>query len=122
MMNGNAASAVLKILEEPPQKAVLLLVSDNPGRLLPTIRSRCRILALKPLAEAEVREALARYRPDLSAGDRAVLAQLAEGSIGRGLDLAAAGGPRLYPRPVRRLDRPPALDRAALPALADRLV
>src|SRR6266851_3429332 len=92
MMNRNAANALLKILEEPPQKALLLLVSDNPGRLLPTIRSRCRILALKPLAEAEVREALARYRPDIAAGDRAVLAQLAEGSIGRGLDLAATGG------------------------------
>src|SRR6266851_4542152 len=84
MMNRNAANALLKILEEPPQKALLLLVSDNPGRLLPTIRSRCRILALKPLAEAEVREALARYRPDIAAGDRAVLAQLAEGSIARG--------------------------------------
>src|SRR5258708_5465301 len=59
VMNRNAANAVLKILEEPPQKAVLLLVSDNPGRLLPTIRSRCRILALKPLAAAEERAALA---------------------------------------------------------------
>ena len=101
MMNRNAANALLKILEEPPQKALLLLVSDNPGRLLPTIRSRCRILGLKPLADTEVRDALARYRPDLAAGDRAVLAQLAEGSIGRGLDLAAAGGLGLYRSLVR---------------------
>src|SRR5260221_1830925 len=96
MMNRNAANALLKILEEPPQRAVLLLVSDNPGRLLATIRSRCRILALKPLAQTMVLAALAHYRPDLGAGARAVLARLAEGSIGRALDLAAAGGGGLY--------------------------
>ena len=121
MMNRNAANALLKILEEPPQRALLLLVSDNPGRLLPTIRSRCRILALKPLAEAEVRDALARYRPDLSSGDRAALAQLAGGSIGRALDLAVAGGLGLYRSLVRLLEGLPALDGAALHALADRL-
>jgi DNA polymerase III subunit delta' len=121
MMNRNAANALLKILEEPPRKALLLLVSDNPGRLLPTIRSRCRILALKPLPDTEVRDALARYRPDLAAGDRAVLAQLAEGSIGRGLDLAAAGGLGLYRSLVRLIEGLPALDGAALHALAERL-
>jgi DNA polymerase III subunit delta' len=121
MMNRNAANALLKILEEPPQKALLLLVSDNPGRLLPTIRSRCRILALKPLADTEVKDALARYRPDLAAGDRAVLAQLAEGSIGRGLDLAAAGGLGLYRGLVRLIDGLPTLDGAAVHALAERL-
>ena len=120
MMNRNAANALLKILEEPPQKALLLLVSDNPGRLLPTIRSRCRILALKPLADTEVREALAR-RPDLAAGDRAVLAQLAEGSIGRGLDLAAAGGLGLYRSLVRLIEGLPTLDGGAVHALAERL-
>ena len=121
MMNRNAANALLKILEEPPKKALLLLVSDNPGRLLPTIRSRCRILALKPLAEAEVSDALARYRPDLAAADRAILAQLAEGSIGRGLELAVAGGVGLYRSLLRLIEGLPALDGAALHALADRL-
>lgn len=121
MMNRNAANALLKILEEPPAKALLLLVSDNPGRLLPTIRSRCRILALKPLGEGEVTEALAHYRPDLVAGDRAILAQLAEGSIGRAIDLAAAGGLGLYRSLVRLIDGLPTLDGATLHALADRL-
>ncbi|HWG80852.1 MAG TPA: DNA polymerase III subunit delta' [Stellaceae bacterium] len=121
MMNPNAANALLKILEEPPQKALLLLVSDNPGRLLPTIRSRCRILALKPLGEGEVTEALAHYRPDLAAGDRAILAQLAEGSIGRAIELAAAGGLGLYRSLVRLIDGLPSLDGATLHALADRL-
>ena len=121
MMNRNAANALLKILEEPPQRAVLLLVSDNPGRLLPTIRSRCRILALKPLPDAVVIEALQRYRPDLGAGDRTLLVQLAEGSIGRALELAAGGGLGLYRSLVKLLDRLPSLDGAALHALADRL-
>ena len=53
-MNRNAANALLKVLEEPPKRAVLLLLSDNPGRLLPTIRSRCRMLALKPLSAGAV--------------------------------------------------------------------
>jgi DNA polymerase-3 subunit delta' len=73
------------------------------------------------LAETEVSEALARYRPDLSAGDRAVLAQLAEGSIGRALDLAAAGGVGLYRSLVRLLDGLPTLDGGAVHALADKL-
>ncbi|HXZ00149.1 MAG TPA: DNA polymerase III subunit delta' [Stellaceae bacterium] len=121
MMNRNAANALLKILEEPPQRSALLVVSDNPGRLLPTIRSRCRLLALKPLAPAVVSEALRQYRPDLSAGDRALLVQLAEGSIGRALELAAAGGIGLYRSLMRLLDGLPAIDGVALHALADRL-
>src|SRR5579863_2134864 len=63
-MNRNAANAVLKILEEPPPRALLILVSDNPGRLLPTIRSRCRRLPLRPLSEEIVARLLNRYRPD----------------------------------------------------------
>jgi DNA polymerase III subunit delta' len=121
MMNRNAANALLKNLEEPPQRAVLLLVSDNPGRLLPTIRSRCRHLALKPLPQTVVLEALERYRPDLAAGDRALLAQLAEGSIGRALELAGAGGLALYRSLVKLLERLPELDGAALHAFAERL-
>jgi DNA polymerase-3 subunit delta' len=53
-MNPNAANAILKVLEEPPRRAALLLVSHAPGRLLPTIRSRCCRLVLKPLAEDAV--------------------------------------------------------------------
>jgi len=121
LMNRNAANALLKILEEPPKRAALLLVSDNPGRLLPTIRSRCRILALKPLAEATVQAALERFRPDLGSDDRAILVRLAEGSIGRALDLAAGDGLALYRSLVALLERLPELDGAALHALADRL-
>jgi len=48
-MNRSAANALLKVLEEPPRRALLLLVSHSPGRLLPTIRSRCRRFPLAPL-------------------------------------------------------------------------
>src|SRR5690606_25068697 len=64
-MNTNAANALLKILEEPPANAVLLLVSHAPGGLLPTIRSRCRRLALKPLGNDGMEQTIARLLPDL---------------------------------------------------------
>ncbi len=63
-LNRNAANAVLKMLEEPPPRAVLLLTCAAPGRLLPTIRSRCRRLALHPLDAREMAHALAEYLPD----------------------------------------------------------
>ena len=95
-MNRNAANALLKILEEPPRRALLLLVAHSPGRLLPTIRSRCRRFPLAPLPPEIVRRLLARYRPDLPEGQAEALTALSVGSIGRALDLAAAGGVELY--------------------------
>jgi DNA polymerase-3 subunit delta' len=118
-MNRNASNALLKILEEPPERAVLLLVSDNPGRLLPTIRSRCRRLALRPLPEALIEEALRRYRPDLPAADAGALARLAEGSIGRALALASSGGLELYRNLSSLLERLPEIDDEALHGFAD---
>ena len=95
-MNRNAANALLKILEEPPPQAVLLLVCHAPGRLPATIRSRCRKLMLHPLADAEVGTLLARYLPEMPDGDRAALVKLAEGSPGRALALAQEGGLEVY--------------------------
>jgi DNA polymerase-3 subunit delta' len=91
-MNRNAANALLKLLEEPPRRAILLLVSHAPGRLLPTIRSRCRRINLAPLAESEVAGLLAAQAPELSLEERSKITGLAEGSIGRALTLAAEGG------------------------------
>jgi DNA polymerase-3 subunit delta' len=91
-LNRHAANALLKVLEEPPPRAVLLLVSAAPGRLLPTIRSRCRRLALEPLDEATMQALLARALPEAGADERTRLATIAEGSPGRALALAAAGG------------------------------
>jgi DNA polymerase-3 subunit delta' len=91
-MNAHSANALLKVLEEPPARAVLMLLSATPGRLLPTIRSRCRTLALSPLAEPAMRRVLATYLPDLPEAERATLAGLAEGAPGRALALAGQGG------------------------------
>ncbi|MCZ6744364.1 MAG: DNA polymerase III subunit delta', partial [Alphaproteobacteria bacterium] len=82
-MNRNAANAVLKALEEPPKRSVLLLVSHAPGRLLATIRSRCRHLPLRPLAEEDVTRLLHRLAPGLDAGEATTLARIAEGSPGK---------------------------------------
>lgn len=95
-MNRNAANALLKGLEEPPAKTLFLLVAHAPGRLLPTIRSRCRNLNLSPLPEPTVIELLSRHAPDLPAADTQALARLAQGSIGEALALAEAGGLELY--------------------------
>ena len=90
-LNRNAANALLKVLEEPPQRAILLLVCNAAGRLLPTIRSRTRRLRLPALDEATVGALLARYTPDVAEGERLRIAAMAEGSIGRALMLAEGG-------------------------------
>jgi DNA polymerase-3 subunit delta' len=91
-MNAHSANALLKVLEEPPARAVLMLISAAPGRLLPTIRSRCRMLGLSPLSEPDMHRVLAAYLPDLPEAERATLAGLAEGAPGRALALAGQGG------------------------------
>jgi DNA polymerase-3 subunit delta' len=121
-MNEKAANALLKVLEEPPRRAVLLLLAHNPARLLPTIRSRCRRLALGPLSDAEVEDLMLRYRPDLPADDARALARLGEGSIGRAIDLAEQGGLALYQGLIGLLRGTPRLDVPALHAFADKAV
>jgi len=119
-MNPSAANAILKILEEPPKRAILLLVTHAPGRLLPTIRSRVRRLQLRPLPEDAVMRLLRERFSDLTTDDAAELARLAEGSPGRAMSLAEAGGLELNRELDRLLARLPALDVPALHALADR--
>lgn len=119
-MNRNSANAVLKILEEPPPNAVLLIVAHAPGRLLPTIRSRCRRLALQPLADDIVVRLLGDYAPHVKVEERAVLARLSEGSIGRALELAGAGSLELYREMVDVLATLPDLDMARLHGFAER--
>src|SRR5260370_27102635 len=91
-MNRNAANALLKILEEPPRRGLLLLVSHSPGRLLPTIRSRCRHFPLATLPRAVVLQLLGQYRPELAKAEAEAVAGLAAGSIGRAIELAEIGG------------------------------
>jgi len=91
-LNRNAANALLKILEEPPKKVVFFLISHAPGRLLPTIRSRCRQLRLNALSDAQVDMVLSQHMPELDAEDARELSLLAQGSPGLALELAGAGG------------------------------
>jgi DNA polymerase-3 subunit delta' len=119
-MNRNSANAVLKVLEEPPPNAVLLIVAHAPGRLLPTIRSRCRRLALQPLADDIVVRLLGDHAPEVKEQERLALARLAEGSIGRALELAGAGSLELYSEMVSVLATLPELDMARLHGFAER--
>lgn len=119
-MNVNAANAVLKVLEEPPRRALLFLIAHNPDRLLPTIRSRCRRLDLRPLALKQVTALINCYRPDLGVEDTAALAALGDGSIGRALELADEGGVSLFRDLVNLLDAVPKLSITRMHALADK--
>lgn len=118
-MNTGAANALLKILEEPPARTVLLLVSHRPSRLLPTIRSRCRELKCAPLSAADLESALSMAGHPQSPDDAGALAALAGGSVSDALDLAAGEGVAFYDRIAALLaDRSP-MDRRAALALSE---
>lgn len=119
-MNDNAANALLKNLEEPPPRSLLLPLSNAPGKLLPTIRSRCQRLDLRPLDEATLAKELQKRLPDADKKDRDALARLAGGSLGLALHLTEEGGLDLAREADRLLDqRHP--DVPALIVFADRL-
>lgn len=119
-MNPNAANALLKVLEEPPSGAVLLLISHQPSRLLPTIRSRCQALRLAPLGASDLDLALAAAGG--VAGDPAAvtaLAELAGGSVGAALQLTQQDGLDLYAQIVGLMGTLPRLNRPRAIALSD---
>tara|TARA_B100000029_G_scaffold193493_1_gene191603 strand:+ start:211 stop:1032 length:822 start_codon:yes stop_codon:yes gene_type:complete len=119
-MNRNAANAILKHLEEPPQQTLFLLVSHSPANLLPTIRSRCRALTMRPLPDEIVNCLIAeRLAPGLNAEERSILTALSEGSPGRALALAEQGGVTLFNSLLEILDGLPNLDIQAVHSLGD---
>ena len=120
-MNDNAANALLKMLEEPPADAMLLLLSNTPGRLLATIRSRCQRLELRPLDNDSLQKMLARELPEMSASERAALARLSGGSIGAALTLAAGDGAALAEEADRLIDQAREPDLLALLTLGEKL-
>lgn len=87
MMNKNAQNAILKILEEPPPKAILILICNRLGAMLPTIRSRCRTFHFAPLAPDILQTLMKRAAPEATAGELKLLADLSDGSMGRALNL-----------------------------------
>jgi DNA polymerase-3 subunit delta' len=78
-----AANSLLKVLEEPPEFATIFLLSENPGELLPTIRSRSAVFPLGALPVEEVERYLAEQRPEWKLQQRALVARLSEGALGR---------------------------------------
>src|SRR6266536_128193 len=86
-----AANSLLKVLEEPPEFATIFLLTENPGELLPTIRSRSMVSPLGALPAEEIERYLAEHRPEWKATERALVARLCEGAVGRArnFDLAA---------------------------------
>jgi len=122
LQNPQGSNALLKILEEPPPRALFLLVSHAPGRLLATIRSRCRHLSLRPLDQSEVaRAAATALRRDADEAEIAEAAAAAEGSVGRALLLLGGPALKLRERVRELLAALPAVDPKALHALGDVL-
>lgn len=121
-LNPNAANALLKILEEPPQRSLFLLVSHSPARALPTILSRCRKLPLRPLATDDVIRAAA-LAADMSADDPALTeaAEAAEGSVSRAITLLGGDALKLQQRTAALLATLPNVDPRELHALGDAL-
>jgi DNA polymerase-3 subunit delta' len=93
-----AANSLLKVLEEPPEFATIFLLTENAGELLPTIRSRSMVVTLGALPAAEIEQYLATHRPDWNPKQRALLARLSEGAVGRArsFDLAAYTAARTH--------------------------
>lgn len=116
-MNPNAANALLKMLEEPPEGVAFLLVSHHPSGLLPTIRSRCRELRLATLGPDDLARAVAAAGGDH--GDSGALAALATGSVGEAIRLTNLDGLETYGALVALFATLPRLDRPAALKLAE---
>jgi DNA polymerase III subunit delta' len=121
-LNPNAANALLKILEEPPRRSLFLLVSHTPGRVLPTILSRCRRQTLRPLSAADLIEA-ASQAAKLAIDDPSLVAacQAADGSVARALTLLGGDTFKLHQRTEALLAALPHVDPRELHALGDAL-
>jgi DNA polymerase-3 subunit delta' len=121
MMNRNGENAILKILEEPPTHALILITATTPGALLPTIRSRCRVLQLNPLQSAQMKIILARSAPDLTNEEIEDLIALSSGSVGFALKIVQTESLPLINELQDILTALPTLDMPRLHKLADQI-
>ena len=117
-MNPSAANALLKVLEEPPKGATLILISHQPARLLPTIRSRCRVMRMGPLSPEALADALSQAGTEPQ--DTEALSALSGGSAGDALRILAEDGISLYGQVIRLLGTCPQIDRVAIATLAEQ--
>ena len=123
-LNRSAANALLKLIEEPPERSLFLLVAHQPGRILPTIRSRCRKLILGGLSETEIVEAIGALGAPWSgraAADLASAAARAEGSVREALRLLDGDALAFDAAIARLFDRLPQVDWPSVHTLADKL-
>jgi len=121
-MNTNAANALLKILEEPPKGCMIFLISHMPARLLPTIRSRCRVMNLQPLSREDFDAILALMDQPVAEEDKPLLYQLSGASPGVAIQLHEAEGVALY-RQLLSILRPfPNLKTHAIMQFAEKAV
>lgn len=122
-MNASAANALLKILEEPPHNTLFFVLSHSPAKVLPTIRSRCQQISMKPLNEEQVLSVLDNFGAldGLSDDDRRLLGSLAKGSVRTGLMLTRESGLEIYKTfmtACERLDKP---DWSQIQAMAEKV-
>jgi len=121
-LNRFGANALLKVLEEPPERTLLLLVCHSAARVLPTLRSRCSVMTMRPLEHTDVAAALAAA-VGRSASDPEIeaAAAAADGSVARALTFLDADALALRQQALDQLDRLPAINAGALHALGDAL-
>ncbi len=119
VVNPNGANALLKLLEEPPEKTVLFLIASRPGQLPPTIRSRCRVARMSALDQDNSAAVIASICPDADASQRELLTILGEGAPGRAIMMAESGAADCYQASCALLaeDR---LDRVALATICGK--
>jgi DNA polymerase-3 subunit delta' len=123
-LNRAGANALLKVLEEPPANSLLIIISHSPGRLLPTIRSRCRRLILRPLPTADVMRALddvASKSPELPRDGMLEAASASGGSVRHAIELLTGGNLEVRDLTASMLARLPAVDGDNLHVLSDRI-
>jgi DNA polymerase-3 subunit delta' len=118
-LNISAANAILKLLEEPPAHTTLMLISHQPARLLPTIRSRCRELRLAPLGPQDMAQALDQAHVCAPPDQSEALTALATGAVGEAIRLLSLDGVALYHDLLMLLGSLPALDRPRLLSIAE---
>ncbi len=120
-LNRNGQNAILKIVEEPPPRALILITVTTPGVLLPTIRSRARVLQMAPLGGDDMRRILRHTAPQASPEDIAAVIDLSGGSVGFALKILRAEALPLYREMLGILDAMPHMDIARVHKLADQV-
>lgn len=120
-LNANAANALLKVLEEPPPRSLFLVVAHAPGRLLPTIRSRCRRLDLDRIAPHRIAEALSAFGIEADPATLAGAADLADGSLRRAVLMVENDGVKLWRSLEKIVEGAPDMDVRGAYAFADQV-